>query len=81
MSMTVTFQRSRRQWRKDDEYYCPNCGKSGIWFEVGSGDYYEGVDHICLSCEHYFTVPTLKQISTKDTDLYRVTLNKLRTAQ
>lgn len=81
MSSTITVNRIRRSWRKDDEYYCPNCGKPGVWFEIGSGDYYEGVDHICTSCEHYFTVPTLNEISTKDNDFYRITLNKLRASQ
>jgi hypothetical protein len=34
------------------DYYCPSCGVKGdLWEEQGGGDYYQGVDYICTSCE------------------------------
>ena len=42
----------------DDELFCPNCGNKGIWFEDGTGDYYEGVSHYCTSCSFDFTMPS-----------------------
>ncbi len=42
------------------DYFCPACGKQTVWEEQGSGDYYEGVDYVCTSCNHSFTIPSLK---------------------
>jgi predicted RNA-binding Zn-ribbon protein involved in translation (DUF1610 family) len=34
-------------------YFCPSCGKQAVWKEEPfyGGDYYLGVDYICLACE------------------------------
>jgi hypothetical protein len=39
-----------QQYEKCD-LFCPNCGKQEVWEEKGLGDYYLGVNYLCLSCE------------------------------
>ena len=34
------------------EFYCPNCGKQGIWLQ-GDDDYYLGQSGICVQCGKY----------------------------
>ena len=43
-------------WELTD-YFCPNCGKKGVWFRNDSGDYYVGEQYICIECEHTFYLP------------------------
>lgn len=40
------------------ELYCPNCGEKEVWDDQGSGDYYEGPDHLCIKCGFEFTMPS-----------------------
>lgn len=42
-------------WEKTD-FYCPNCGKRGVW-SVAGGDMYVGPQHICVDCESSFYLP------------------------
>jgi hypothetical protein len=44
---------------KDENLYCPNCGKQEVWYENGLGDYYQGVEHLCLNCEYEFYLPII----------------------
>lgn len=39
-------------------YFCPNCGKEEVWEDKGSGDYYMGVDYICVACGKAFYLPS-----------------------
>src|SRR4051794_24848386 len=50
-------------WIKSD-FYCPKCGKQTVWEEDTKfgGDYYEGENKVCTSCEALFTMPTLRSI-------------------
>lgn len=50
------------RWDECD-YHCPNCGKQMVWERQGDGDYYMGVDYLCLSCQHRFYLP----VGTVDT--------------
>ena len=43
-------------WELTD-YFCPNCGKKGVWFGDDGGDYYIGEQYICMECEHTFYLP------------------------
>jgi len=45
-------------WEKDGTInFCPNCGKSGnIWTDCSNGDYYTGVESICVSCKGVFNL-------------------------
>lgn len=45
------------RWEKCD-YFCPNCGKKEVWEEQGGGDYYAGVDYVCVACDHFFYLPS-----------------------
>lgn len=47
-------------YEKEEGTYCPNCGKSGVWAEQGCGDYYCGVDYICVACGCIWTMPTFR---------------------
>jgi len=38
-------------------YFCPNCGKKGVWLRSDIGDYYVGEQHICIECDHKFYLP------------------------
>lgn len=43
-------------WEKTD-LYCLNCGEKDLWVCNDGGDYYHGETHMCLSCEHSFSLP------------------------
>lgn len=40
------------------DFFCPACGGRPVWAQVGEGDYYLGVTHICLACGADFYLPT-----------------------
>ena len=42
-------------WKKA-EMFCPNCGKTGVWYEDDEGDYYLGKEYVCLDCECNFSI-------------------------
>lgn len=39
--------------------YCPQCGQLEVWRNTNGGDYYEGEQHLCTSCESTFSLPRL----------------------
>ncbi len=39
------------------DYFCPHCGKKGVWFCDDGGDQYVGEQHICIECDHSFYLP------------------------
>lgn len=52
VTVEVKYERGHsytESWEPTD-YYCPECGKRSVWVEQGSGDYYQGPLHLCLSC-------------------------------
>lgn len=30
--------------------FCPLCGQQSLWRQKGEGDYYNGVDYVCINC-------------------------------
>jgi hypothetical protein len=50
---TITTYYERSDW------FCPNCGKQNVWEEQGPGDYYVGVNHVCIECKTYFLMPSI----------------------
>ena len=45
------------QYEKDEDIYCPNCGREGhVWCERGLGDYYVGPSYYCGACTYSFTI-------------------------
>jgi hypothetical protein len=38
------------------ELRCPSCGAARVWHDTGSGDFYVGETHLCLSCGSHFTI-------------------------
>lgn len=62
MKVLLEFKNSHHyfeEYEKENNLYCPNCGKKSIWIEQGGGDYYEGANHICTSCRCQFSLPTM----------------------
>jgi hypothetical protein len=43
-------------WEKAP-WFCPHCGKQDVFSALGDGDYYVGVQLLCLSCNHGFYLP------------------------
>lgn len=43
---------------KNEKMFCPKCGKKEVWIWQEGEDFYVGKDHICLLCEHHFTIQT-----------------------
>lgn len=54
MSVEITIEypagHSRTEKWSPTELFCPFCGKRNVWAEDGDGDYYTGVEYICLDC-------------------------------
>ena len=69
----------QERW-SESELYCPNCGVKGIWFG-SSEDYYEGVDHLCLNCEHSFTMPRLQPVPSDEKEPLRQIIQQLKVAK
>ena len=40
---------------KEDKY-CPRCGTKNVWSHQEDEDFYVGKDHVCISCDYFFTV-------------------------
>lgn len=36
--------------------HCPHCGEASVWKEVGTGDFYYDVTHLCITCASEFTI-------------------------
>lgn len=51
---------------KEEKMFCPECGKKEVWVYQEGEDFYVGKDHICLSCEHYFTIQTYKDMEVDE---------------
>lgn len=61
MQVKVTMKWPNRQMTSiynETEYYCPNCGEKSVFNEDGDGDYYLGVQFLCVSCDHTFYLPS-----------------------
>ena len=41
------------------EHFCPHCGRREVMEAQGGGDYYVGVDYLCLACGWTFSLPGL----------------------
>jgi predicted RNA-binding Zn-ribbon protein involved in translation (DUF1610 family) len=46
----------KEQW-ETVRCFCPNCGGSEVWRELGGGDYYVGELHMCWRCGAEFHLP------------------------
>ena len=58
-------------WELTD-YFCPHCGKKGVWFRNDGGDYYVGEQHICIECDHTFYLPNGIIKATNEQDAQRL---------
>lgn len=60
MGIKVTEDYGTHQYNKkydlDPDMCCPNCGEWTVYCETGSGDYYVGVTHVCISCDSAWTI-------------------------
>jgi predicted RNA-binding Zn-ribbon protein involved in translation (DUF1610 family) len=48
---------------KQDDLFCPNCGKKKVYREMDEGDYYQGPDYYCISCKCNFTMPSFGEMN------------------
>lgn len=46
---------------KEEGMHCPKCGKKEVWVWQEGEDFYVGKDHVCVSCEHHFTIQTYEE--------------------
>jgi hypothetical protein len=58
-------------WACDGEMHCPHCGEQEVWIEQGGGDYYVGVQHVCLACRWVFYLPSYEEVRD-EYDLQRI---------
>lgn len=52
--------------------FCPNCGKKSVWEEQSGGDYYVGVQYLCILCKATFNLPSYVDISDNWQDKQRI---------
>lgn len=45
------------EYNLDESLFCPGCSKATVYVEQSGGDYYEGPEHICISCDSTFSLP------------------------
>ena len=45
-----------REWGYCDDLFCINCGEKKVYGEEGEGDYYVGVEYVCVGCGAEFTL-------------------------
>jgi hypothetical protein len=53
MKITTTLKYSLGHIIKDYlkiDLFCPHCGKQELWESCGGGDYYVGVESLCINC-------------------------------
>jgi len=62
-------------YKIDPKIFCPNCGGKPVWV-AASGDYYEGPDHVCVTCKTIFTMPGNKKA---EQDYELMTIEQLKT--
>ena len=69
---------SKQEYTKT-ELHCLNCGEKGLYAET-FGDYYAGEQHVCLKCNHYFSLPFQPQDGATDTQVKQI-LKQLKEAK
>lgn len=52
MKVLNEYSGSHHYWDtyEKSDYYCPLCGSQSVWYELGGGDYYVGVEYLCTNC-------------------------------